>query len=272
MKDAKPHITWCATGPLAFLPLHAAGIYNLEDSSRSLRASDFVVSSYTPSLSALISAQSHRVQSSTRTGSGTEPCVLVVSQPNTPGLDAPLPSTTAEAAVITRQFPNSVTHLESEASTVDAVLNAMKEHTWVHLACHGVQSAAGDPTQSSFMLHDGPLELARLMGTTLPGAELAVLSACQTAQGDARLPEEAVHLAAGMMAVGYGSVVGTMWSIADADGPVLANAFYAALKKNIKRGGGLKAAYALHEAVAILQGKVGEENFKRWVPFVHFGA
>ncbi|KAI0082963.1 hypothetical protein BDY19DRAFT_981531, partial [Irpex rosettiformis] len=49
----------------------------------------------------------------------------------------------------------------------------------------------------------------------LPNADLAVLSACQTATGDEKLSEEAVHLAAGMLNIGYKSVIGTMWSISD---------------------------------------------------------
>ena len=52
--------------------------------------------------------------------------------------------------------------------------------------------------------------------------ELAVVSACQTAKGDSELPEEAIHLAAGMMMASYGSVVATMWSIRDDDAPIIA--------------------------------------------------
>jgi CHAT domain-containing protein len=269
-----PHITWCATGPLAFLPLHAAGIYDPKDASGAPKASDFVVSSYTPSLSALLPPPVQRDSPLVDKGPSRTPKILVVSQPDTPGHN-PLPSTSAEAADIARHFPEGdVTHLASTHGTVKAVLGAMERHDWVHLACHGVQDESGDPTKSAFFLYDGRLELGQLMGTSLPRAELAVLSACQTAKGDEKLPEEAVHLAAGMLAVGYQSVVATMWSIADQDGPVLAEGLYAALKNNLKErraGEGLRVAYALHEAVGRLREKVGEENFVRWVPFVHYG-
>ncbi|KAG8733767.1 hypothetical protein FRC10_012146, partial [Ceratobasidium sp. 414] len=46
-----PRVTWCATGALAFLPIHAAGCYN--DGSLD-QVYNYVVSSYTPSLQALI--------------------------------------------------------------------------------------------------------------------------------------------------------------------------------------------------------------------------
>ncbi|KAJ6522099.1 hypothetical protein DFH09DRAFT_938562 [Mycena vulgaris] len=40
---------------------------------------------------------------------------------------------------------------------------------------------------------------------------LAVLRACQTAMGDEKLPDEAVHLAASLLFAGFRSVVATMW-------------------------------------------------------------
>jgi CHAT domain-containing protein len=270
-----PHITWCATGHLALLPLHAAGIYDADDpSADGSKAPDIVVSSYTPSLSALIAAET-RHASPARPLSHATPQILVVSQPDTPGLSQ-LPCTVTEAEMVSLHFPNSVKHLSRKHATVNAVLDAMNTHEWVHLACHGIQDTNGKPTESAFFLHDGRLQLSQLMGKAVRDAELAVLSACQTAKGDGSLPEEAVHLAAGMLAVGYKSVVATMWSIDDADGPVLSDALYVALKRNhgerVKSGEGLKVAYALHEAVGRLRKDVQEKNFARWVPFVHFGV
>jgi CHAT domain-containing protein len=149
----------------------------------------------------------------------------------------------------------------------------MQEHECVHLARHGTQDPR-EPTASAFLLDDGRLALSQLMHTSLPRAELAVLSACQTARGDEDLPEEAVHLAAGMLAAGFRSVVATMWSINDANGPVLSDAFYAALARRRavqKDGDPQRVAHALHEAVDRPKESVGEQNFMRWAPFVHFG-
>ena len=44
---------WCPTGPFAFLPILAAGQYGAKEELVS-RVSDFVVSSYTPSLTSLL--------------------------------------------------------------------------------------------------------------------------------------------------------------------------------------------------------------------------
>ncbi|KAI0083131.1 CHAT domain-containing protein [Irpex rosettiformis] len=112
------------------------------------------------------------------------------------------------------------------------------------------------------------------MSHHLPNADLAVLSACQTATGDETLSdsEEAVHLSAGMLNVGYKSVVGTMWSISDYIALEVMRVFYTATAKQVKSGGELQLAYVLHEATKGLRSKpVRTNDFLRWVSFVHFG-
>ena len=151
------------------------------------------------------------------------------------------------------------------------MLAALKERSWVHLACHGSHDIT-DPTQSAFELYDEPLTLSDLMRTVSENAELAFLSACQTAVGDEKTPEESAHLAAGMLAVGFKGVVATMWSIRDGDAPIVVEAYYKRLLDGRTRGEqGTGAARALHEAVNVLRKDVGERNVLRWAPFVHFG-
>jgi len=59
------------------------------------------------------------------------------------------------------------------------------------------------PLRSSIHLYDGPLELSEIMKKNLCNSNFAFLSACQTSKGDAKLPEEVVHLASGMLAACY---------------------------------------------------------------------
>lgn len=113
------------------------------------------------------------------------------------------------------------------------------------------------------------------MSRSFSSAELVFLSACQTASGNEELPEEAVHLAAGMLAAGYYTVLATMWSIGDSDAPVVAKEVYTYLLNSIHDDGvddRMRGAYALHHAVEKLRDKVGEQDFVKWVPFVHFGV
>jgi CHAT domain-containing protein len=221
---------------------------------------DFVVSSYTPTLEALLK---HSV--SVVPGGG-DPSILIVSQPETPGQSS-IPGTELEAAMIQSIFPQTTKVLNRHEGTVGAVMEGMKTHSWVHLACHGIQ----DSLDSAFALEDGKLKLSTLMTQSLPHAEIAFLSACQTASGDEQLPEEAVHLAAGMLNVGYKSVIGTMWSIGDSQATKVAGKFYEAMKKQLADGKELRPAYALHDAIRNLRESDGVFEFLRWIPFIHFG-
>jgi len=106
---------------------------------------------------------------------------------------------------------------------------------------------------------------------SFPRADFAFLSACQTATGDKRLPEEAIHLAAGLMLAGYRGVIATMWSIQDKDAPVIADHVYAKLFKDTQQNS-TGAALALHHAVKLLRQQVGDSAFLSWVPFIHVGV
>ncbi|THU83686.1 hypothetical protein K435DRAFT_689071 [Dendrothele bispora CBS 962.96] len=269
-RDSLPHITWCATGVFAFLPLHAAGIYGSDNPMENVNISDLAVSSYTTSLAAMLGSHSTPKQDLTKM-----PSVLIVSQPGTPGLP-PLPGTVKEVEAIQRYTsPDHTHHLNDEFATVGTVLGEMSKHEIIHLTCHAIQDIK-NPLSSAFALYDGRLELNTLMRLSLKNAELAVLSASQTATGDGNLPEEAVHLAAGMLAAGYRSVIATMWSIGDSDAPLIVDKLYANLLGCHDNSEGQKAkltpAYALHEAVKHLREEVSEMNFVRWVPFIHFGV
>lgn len=221
---------------------------------------NLVASSYTPSITTLLNA--HRAAARP-----ANPQVLVVSQPSTPR-QYPLPATLDEAKqAIDVLGTQRITWLNDSAATKSAVLDAIGTHSWVHLACHAVQ--AKDPMQSAFYLHDGPLTLAEIMQNSFTHTDLAILSACQTAAGDETLTDEVVHLAAGMLGAGFRGTVATLWSILDADAPVVMKELYEHLAMR-----GLKtedAANALHLAVTRLRNEVGERAFLRWIPFVHFG-
>ncbi|KDN46877.1 hypothetical protein RSAG8_03954, partial [Rhizoctonia solani AG-8 WAC10335] len=260
-----PHITWCPTGAVSFLPLHAAGDYDQPHS----RVFDYVVSSYTPTLTVLLSSFPRSL------GPGSR--VLGVGQEvtSTPGYRlSKLPGTTKDLNLMkqhTERMHNvSFSELKDQKATKSAVLDAMEQHDWVHLACHAHQNV-GSATESGFFLHDGILDLASINRRSLKNKGLAFLSACQTATGDAKLPDEAVHLASGMLMAGYSSVIATMWSVVDDDAPFVADKVYGQLMQDGKVGNG-EAGRALHGAVGALREKVGEREFGRWVPYIHIGS
>ena len=269
-------IWWCPTGPLAFLPLHAAGIYGQNGRTPPGSCiSDFAISSYTPTVSSLL----QKLKESIHVREPASSKLLIISQPNTPGCP-PIPQTTKEMNCIWRVIGTSngeSLRLEGVSASVNCVKLEMESHGSIHLACHASQSLE-DPLKSSFYLHDGRLELSEIMKQKFAIRELAFLSACQTSTGDEKLSDEAVHLAAGMLAAGYRSVVATMWSIKDRYGPVVAECFYKDLIERGKASGqtgiiGSHAAHALHHAIQGIRETVGdtEQGLLTWVPYVHYG-
>ncbi|CAE7116333.1 unnamed protein product [Rhizoctonia solani] len=256
-----PHIIWCPTGALSFLPLHAAGDY---DRPRS-RVFDYVVSSYTPTLAALLTSNPSLPSTSNTSR------LLAVGLEFTPG-HSQLPGATVELAHLKQRIQGMDTYSElvNDQATSASVLDAMEQHDWVHLACHAHQNAK-DPTKSGFFLYGGVLDLAAINQRSFKNKGLAFLSACQTATGDEKLADEAIHLAAGLLMAGYPSVIATMWSVVDEDAPFLADRVYSRLLENWQVGNG-EAGKALHGAVAELRERVGEKEFTRWVPYIHLGS
>lgn len=113
--------------------------------------------------------------------------------------------------------------------------------------------------------------LSSIIKLSLPHAEFAFLSACETATGDKLLEEESVHLAAGMLLAGYRGVIATMWSIMDNDAPQVAGDVYEHLFKTSPPDP-TWAAEALHLAVRKLRESSGGKSFFSWVPFIHVGV
>lgn len=195
--------------------------------------------------------------------------LLTIGQKSTLGMP-PLPGTELELTRIHEQSQgHRVTKLDGDSATPTAVLTGMEEHSWVHLACHAKQDIA-NPMQSAFYLHGGTLDLATIIQKQIKNADLAFLSACQTATGDKSLSDEAVHLAAGMLVAGYRTVIATMWSIGDADAPVIAEKVYEYLLEG-ETPDARRAAVAVHKATECLREKVGLKAFAKWVPYIHIG-
>jgi CHAT domain-containing protein len=195
--------------------------------------------------------------------------LLSVIQPSAPGVSH-IPSTCEELKRIQLHVEDQ-DHvvLEGVEGTKKWVMAQMKECSWVHLACHGVQRP-DVPTKSALILQDGHLKLEEIIKLQLPKADFAFLSACQTTTGDERLSEEAVHIAGAMLLAGYRGVVATMWSIRDDLAPEIADAFYAYLTSTEKHPDSRKAAKALHFSVQKLREKPGV-SLLDWLPFVHLG-
>lgn len=258
---AWPRLWWCPTGPLTLLPLHTAGYHDERGGTAPRTVLDRVVSSYTPTLRALLEAR--------RSPAGTVPDadrLLVVALEHTPG-QPPLDGAADDLDSLARLFPSSHTALVGPAATRAAVLEELPRHRWVHFACHGDQNLTA-PSDGALVLFDGRLTIANL-STGLFSGEFAGLAACKTAVGGVNLLDEVITLAAALHYTGYRHVVAALWSVHD----TTTSAIFAAVYARLGRDGGLSAehaAAALHRAV--LAARERHPNAPRqWAPFTHTG-
>jgi tetratricopeptide (TPR) repeat protein len=243
-----PRLWWCPTGPLAFLPLHAAGA-----------VPDRVVSSCTPNVRALLRA---RARGRDTSAASREPLIVAV-----PELDGhpPLPGALREAECARRSVGGTL--LTGDRARTESVLALLTAHRWVHFACHGAQDLE-HPSQGHLLLPDGRLTVLDMARLDLPDAEFAYLSACETAVGGMRLPDEALHLSGAVQLAGFPQVIGTLWRVDDTTSRDIAEGVYRAL--TIAAPGPPPAAAALHRAVL----QVRERHPNRplsWAAHVHFG-
>jgi tetratricopeptide (TPR) repeat protein len=254
----KSRIWWCPTSGLCALPLHAAGAYSPRVAKPN-NLPDCYVSSYTPTLSALIRARSGIVSRS------TNPNLLVIAQP-----DETLPEVKEEIRRI-QQILNNVDVLEGPMADQDTVLSGLRTHSWAHFACHGHLN--DQPFHSSFQLHNhSHLALVDLIRAQLPDAELAFLSACHSAAGDmVGTPDEVIHLAAALQFCGFRSVVGTLWAMEDVDGRDVAEDFY---RHMFRTPGAIPNFRDSAEALNLATREMRKRGLglDRWIKFVHIGA
>jgi CHAT domain-containing protein len=166
------------------------------------------VSSYTPTMSALL-----RAQAKTTSVTSSEVNMLLVgedctSNPNLSSLKGVQKELIGVQSIATR-FGHDVKAIPRAAS-VEHVIECVKSANFVHLACHGLQHKKS-ALKSGFHLSDGRLTISKLMELDLERPWLAYLSACETAKGDAEQPDQVMHLAAAMLFTGFKHVVATMW-------------------------------------------------------------
>jgi CHAT domain-containing protein len=206
---AKPRLHWCSTGDFAFLPIHAAGIYDGPEASR-VCCSEYMVSSYTPTLSALLNAQNKEPRTAPSHLNILAVCEDARASPRLQRLwSVERELKTVEDTAKTSKHGCSVDIIASSA-TVERVTDRIQTAHFVHLACHGTQDQT-NALDSGFHLSDGKLTISKLINLNLDKAWFAYLSACETAKSDAKQPDQVVHVASAMLHAGFKSVVGTMW-------------------------------------------------------------
>ena len=209
-------VWWIPTGPLARLPLHAAGYHN-DPTSRGQTALDRVISSYSLSVHALVQSQASLSKAETASLSSPlsshrhdKPELVVLI-----GMDdlQNAPQETREVAKICRDMLVK----RPEAQT-DHLLRALRTADIFHFAGHG-SSDVQDPLKSALILRgQDRLTVSNLFEMNLHERRpfLAFLSACSTGkirQDDAL--DEGLHLISACQVAGFRHVIGTLWEVDD---------------------------------------------------------
>ncbi|MFE6871558.1 CHAT domain-containing protein [Kitasatospora sp. NPDC057692] len=256
----QPRLWWCPTGPLTVLPLHAAGHHEAPGGA----VLDHVVSSYTPTLQALLRPGADALAA---TDPGAEDRMLIVAVSESDG--QVLPSAAGEAERLRALFPGSRSTLLADGdATPERVLHELTRHRSVHFSCHGEQDFAA-PSRGGLLVNGGRVTVADIASRVHDGV-FAFLPACKTATGGTALADEMISLASALRYQGYRHVLATLWSVYDSAAVRVVDDVYAELT-----GTGEfvpdRAAYALHQAVLRLRAEPGARP-STWAPFIHVGA
>ena len=169
---------------------------------------------------------------------------LVLGNPKTPL--PPLAGAQEEARSVAALLGGTL-FLEDQA-TESRIYEKAGQIRLLHLAAHG-QYVPRNPYFSRLLLsadsqHDGALEMHEVLDRLdLRGAELVVLSGCETALGEITRGDEIIGLTRAFLVAGSQTVISTLWPVDDAASERLMTAFYQRFLK-----GGDTAAEALRAA------------------------
>ena len=257
-------VWWCPTSVFGYLPLHAMG--PIPSESGDLRYfSDLYITSYTPTLSALIA--SRKPDSDTQTHALP---ILLVAQPSS----SP-PGAWTDAQVI-HNLDLQATSLSPGNTRLTTVLDGLQRHRFACIAYNG-ELKTGRPFEASIQFPNGEyLTLLDFVRSHHPAGEFALLPGSHTAAlTEESIPDEALHLSAAVQYSGFRSVIGTLWEMDDLIDEEQ-DLLKAVLSSMFSGKGGKEPYYersarALRDAVQQMRYNL-QVPLMRWVNYVHYGA
>ncbi|KAK3938436.1 CHAT domain-containing protein [Diplogelasinospora grovesii] len=286
--DNWPRTWWIPTGLLSLLPLHAAGRHGAAGGGTDT-VIDRVISSYSPSLRALLHTQ-QRPRDDYRIPPRD---ALLVSMETTPDCSS-LHKVGAEVTAVTR-FLSSGLCLKRptvmQQPRKEQVLAGLKSCDIFHFAGHAMSDPA-DPSKSHLLLQDwqqDPLTVQDLTELDRGGIEnphppfLAYLSACSTgimSPAESRLYDESITLMTACQMAGFRHTVGSLWDVCDDDHSVeTASEFYKALGREFETLEDSAVALGVHSAARHIRDMTrGNSCFFSeqgdpfaWAAFIHMG-
>lgn len=196
-------------GPLFHVPFHA------------LRpGGEFLVRRMATTTAA--SARGYLAALGTRSSRRNRPLIIGLERPE-------LPAVRAEVAAVGRQLPGARVLLGSAARR-SALRRFGRGASVVHIASHAI-FRGDNPILSGIELADGRLTFYDLFDLRL-GADLVVLSGCETGAYDVLEGDEVLGLARGFLYAGTASLVASLWPVDDVAVARFMESFYSFLERS----------------------------------------
>jgi CHAT domain-containing protein len=190
----------------------------------------------------------------------------------------PLPETRSEVEAIAKAFGGEMTNLLLGENAIESKVKSLNlgQYRYLHFATHGILGGEvpgiGEP---ALVLGDEPGEdgflTASEVGKLKLGAEMTVLSACNTGSGEYVSGEGVMGMSRAFLAAGSRSVVVSLWPVASKQTERLMVEFYRHMR------GGKPAAEAMRAAKLDMieqARKTGgpESHPFFWAPFILLGG
>jgi CHAT domain-containing protein/tetratricopeptide (TPR) repeat protein len=228
--------------------------------------------SYTPSLSQIAGANG-RDQKAKYSG------VLAVGNPLLTGSGlSPLPESEQEIRAIAKSYNADQSRIfTGKKATIDRVRNAMPDFRILHFATHGLLDDV-EPMYSALTLADRSSDAGEVsfleaweVAQSELYADLAVLSACDTAGGKVRRGEGLIGMAWAFLAAGVRTVVVGQWAVDSKSTVNLMAAFHQELNRNSRGFETRDSAAALRKTALLTMREAGTEHPFFWASFSVFG-
>lgn len=238
-------------GPLHFLPFQC-----LIDAGGRYLVNTHTIS-YAPSASVFVICNDKLIKSGTRLFASALGDLRVDN-------NVGLPGTVDEVKRIVKAFPDNVMAAGTE-STETFVKKNVARANFIHLATHGIFNEH-QPVYSYLLFppsddDDGKLNVYEVFELDL-NAKLVTLSACETGLGNISEGDEITGLSRAFIYAGSGSVVVSLWPVADYPTALLMTSFYNNLKT-------LPAGEALSMAQREIMKSYPQPLY--WSPFILIG-
>jgi len=174
--------------------------------------------------------------------------------------DEMTPSINEEVQALRELLPKGLFFVGSEARE-DKLRRYGQTAGKLHIAAHGI-FRSDNPMFSSLKLGDTWLNLFDIFNLQL-GAELTVLSACETGMSAVWEGDELLGLARGFLYAGTPSLIVSLWTVNDRSTAKLMRRFYEGLNRSLSK------SRALQEAVMAVKAEFPHPYY--WAPFVLMG-